>query len=149
MKKFALYVSMFFFCNLLFFNTVNAQQEIKAKKFDNPQWKQIVFIKYIAGKLNRAKEIIHNYFEKASQKAGTPGPAIITMTTGEWDLMFIWEMKDGIEELNWETKPNDIKWITALNELAGGSEKAKVILDEYSSYILNETTYIGRSEMPK
>ena len=64
-------------------------------------------------------------------------------------MMVVWDMKGGIEEMNWETSPNDIKWMTAMNDIAGGSDKAKMIMDEFSSLIIRETSYIGKSGMPK
>lgn len=36
-------------------------------------------------------------------------------------------MKGGIEEMNWEVSPDNVKWMTALNEIAGGGDKAKAI----------------------
>ncbi len=150
MKKLLLYATMIFFCNLLTTTLVQAQQEMKAKKFDNPEWKRIVFIKFKADKVGRAKEIIQNYYAKAGQKAALPGPSmVVDLMTGEWDMMVVWDMKGGIEEMNWETSPNDVKWMTAMNDIAGGADKAKVIMDEFSSLITRETSYIGKSGMPK
>lgn len=150
MKKLLLYLTMIFFCNLFTTTFVQAQQEMKAKKFDNPEWKRVSFIKFKADKFSRAKEIIKNYYAKAGQKAATPGPSLIVdLMTGEWDMMVVWDMKGGIEEMNWETSPNDIKWMTAMNDIAGGSDKAKMIMDEFSSLIIRETSYIGKSGMPK
>ncbi len=60
MKKLLVYVSMIIFCALV--TTAGAQaQEMKAKKYNNPEWKRIDFVKFKSGKMDRAKEIIHNY----------------------------------------------------------------------------------------
>ncbi len=144
MKKLLLYVGMIIFYNLLSPTFVQAQ-EMKAKKYDNPEWKSIGFIKFKSGKVDRAKEIIKNYYMKAGEKAGTPGPAmLIDLKTGEWDMMVLWDMKGGIEEMNWEMSPNDVKWMTAMNDIAGGGDKAKTIMDEFSSLVDRETSYIGK-----
>ncbi len=129
---------------------VYAQQGMKAKKYDNPEWKRVDFIKFKSGKYSRAKEIIKDYYAKAGQKSATPGPSLfIDLMTGEWDMMTVWDMKEGIEEMNWETSPNDVKWMAAMNDLAGGADKAKSIMDEFSSLIVRESSYIGKSAMPK
>ena len=126
-------------------SSVNAQ-EMKAKKYDNPQWKTISFLKFKSGKSDRAREIIRNYYEKAAQKASVSSPTMaVDLMTGEWDLMVVWDMKGGIEEMNWEISPDNVKWMTALNEIAGGGDKAKAILDEFSALIDRENTYLGKT----
>ncbi len=128
-----------------FLISTGAKAQMQAKKYDNPKWKAIEFVQFKAGKMDRAREIIMNYFVKSSEKAGTPQPAMASeLATGEWDMMVIWELKEGIEEMNWETSPNDVKWLTAMNEISGGADKAKAILDEWSSLIMRTTRYLGR-----
>ncbi|HET9430689.1 MAG TPA: hypothetical protein VFO70_05905 [Chitinophagaceae bacterium] len=149
MKKLLLYAAMIFLCNLFTTTLVQAQEEMKAKKFDNPEWKRISLIKFKHEKIDRVKEIIKDYFFKAAQKAGTPTPSIIVdLYTGEWDMMIVWDMK-GIEDMDWEISPNDIKFMTAMIEIAGGIDKAKMILDEFSSLSTHETSYIGKLGIPK
>jgi hypothetical protein len=143
MKTTILSVALILFCSSLISTT--AQAQMQPKKYDNPQWKAIEFIKFKEGKMDRVREIIRTYFVKSSEKAGTPEPSMASeLVTGEWDMMVVWDMKGGIEEMNWETSPNDIKWMTALNEIAGGADKAKAILDEWSSLVVRRTTYLGR-----
>jgi hypothetical protein len=130
------------FSSIISFGT---QAQMQAKKYDNPKWKSIVFIQFKDGKMDRAREIITNYFVKAAEKAGTPQPSLATeLVTGEWNMMVVWDMKEGIEEMNWQTSPNDVKWMTAMNEIAGGADKTKAIMDEWSSLIARTTTYLGR-----
>jgi hypothetical protein len=52
-------------------------------------------------------------------------------------------IKEGLDEMNWQTSPNDVKWMTAMNEVAGGADKAKAILDEWSSLIVRTNGYLG------
>ena len=145
MKKQIVYRILFLFSFFLSFYTVQAQQEMKAKKYDNPKWLTVVFIKFSENKYSRAKEIITNYFEKAGQKAGTPSPSLVLdVMSGEWDMMLTWDMKNGIDEMNWETSPDDVKWMKAMGEIVGGPDKAKAILDEYTSLITRSTRYIAK-----
>ncbi len=120
-------------------------QEMTAKKYDNPQWYNIVYVDYLPGKYNKARAIIQDYFIKASEQAGTPGPVmVLEMNSGPYDIMALWHMKDGIESMNWEVSPNDVKWRKALNEIAGSAEKASEIQKEYQSYIASSSNSIGR-----
>jgi hypothetical protein len=145
MKKILLNLSIVCILCFAILSTADAQ-EIKAKKFDNPQWKTVSFIKFKSGKADRAREIIRNYYEKAAQKASVPSPVMaLDMVTGEWDLMVVWDMKGGIEEMNWEVSPDNVKWMGALNEIAGGGDKAKAILDEFSGLIDRESTNLGKT----
>ena len=122
-----------------------AQAQMEAKKYDNPKWKSIVFLQFKEGKMDRAREIITNYFVKAAEKAGTPQPSLATeLVTGEWNMMIVWDMKEGVDEMNWQTSPDDVKWMTAMSDVAGGADKAKTILDEWSSLIVRTNSYLGR-----
>src|SRR5215471_9447944 len=117
--------------------STSAHAQMDAKKYDNPKWKSIVFIQFKEGKMDRAREIITNYFVKAAEKAATPQPSLATeLVTGEWNMMIVWDMKGGLDEMNWQTSPDDVKWMTAMGEVAGGADKAKAILDEWSSLIV-------------
>lgn len=138
--------TLFIFASALFFicsvSDLSAQE---AKKYDNPQWQNVVFVNYYPGKTGKAREIIDNYYKKAAAKAGTPTPALeLSMTTGEYDYMLIWDIQGGIEALNWEISPNNIKWRQALNEIAGGKEKADAIIAEYQSYVQNGKNQLAR-----
>lgn len=128
---------------LLGFNDVTAQE---AKRMDNAQWKSVVMVDFHAGKEGRAQEIIDMYYRKAAEKAGTPTPElVIDLETGEWDMMIIWHMQGGIDDMNWEVHPNGVKWRQALNEVCGGEDKAAEILNEYSGLIARSTSAIGHS----
>lgn len=128
---------------------VKAQGDMQAKKYDNPKWTRIEMIKFKEGKGARGDEIIKNYFLAACQKSGVPAPSLINIITGDWDLMAVWNMEGGIEEMNWETSPDDIKWMKAISDIAGSADKAKSIIDEFSALVERKTSYLGRSANAK
>lgn len=122
-----------------------AAQDFKAKKLDNPQWKRIFLIDFKPGKNDRANEIIRNYFMKADQTAGISGPSFaVDLMSGEWDILVAFDMKGGVDDLNWEISPDDEKWMKAMGTLAGSPEKAKAILDEWAGLIQRETSYLAK-----
>jgi hypothetical protein len=142
MKTTILTVAIIMFCDFLV--PVGAQAQ-EGKKYDNPQWKTVEMLEFKHDKMDRVREIIKDYFIKAANKAGSRQPAMIMQSaTGEWNMIVIWDMKGGLEEMNWETNPDDMKWMTAMTEIAGGADKAKAILDEWSSLVVHSTSYLCR-----
>ena len=134
------------FCICVLFATQGLlAQEMTAKKYEDPQWYNIVYVDYKPGTYNKAMKIINDYFMKASDQAGTPGPVMaFELNSGTYDNMMVWHMKDGIESMNWDVSPDNVKWRTALNELAGGAEKASEILKDYQSCIASSSNTIAR-----
>lgn len=129
-------------------NSALAQDNQQPKKDENAQWQRIVLLKFTEGKFDRARAIIKDYFEKAGEKAQTPGPSLaVNLVTGEWDMMVVWDMKGGVEDLNWELSPNDVKWMKAMNEVVGSADKAKAIQEEFSGLIARSTSYLGKKSM--
>jgi hypothetical protein len=123
-----------------------AQSDLKPKKFDNPQWKEMVYIDFQVGKDERAMTIIKEYFIKAAKKAGLQEPEMmLSMISGEWNLVLIWRMKGGVEDLNWEISPDNVAWMKALGEVAGGADKAKALLDEYLGLINRTAVQYARA----
>ena len=124
---------------------IQAQSDATPKKYENPEWKNVVLIDYKPGKSGRAREIIQEYFIKANEMSGVSGPSLVVeLETGGWDTMAVWDMKDGIESMNWDVSPDNIKWQKALNEIAGGAEKARAIQEEYSSCVAHTENHLGR-----
>lgn len=132
------------FCLVMLSKYAYSQDDLQPKKYDNPQWKNVVVVDYKPGMYDRAKDIIDNYYRKASEKAGTLPPATIEFQTGEWDVLLIWDLVDGVESMNWEVSPNSIAWRKALNEIAGGKEKADEIIKEYQNTVARSKNNIGR-----
>jgi hypothetical protein len=123
--------------------SVSAQSE--GKKYDNPQWKNIVFVDYKSGMANDARELIAKYHAKATEMSGTSGPEmVLEMNSGEWDLMIIWGFEGGISDMDWEVNPNGAKWRKAMNELAGGADEAQAIMDKYNSMVSRSSNQIAR-----
>ncbi|WP_010229674.1 hypothetical protein [Gillisia marina] len=139
-KYFFLAIAIFFSGQLL------SAQEIKAKKIENPVWVKMVFIKFQPGKMDKAKTLIKDYFAKADQNAGIPAPNAYHMTTGTYDMVVIWEMEEGLETLNYEMTPNDVKWMGEMSKLAGSQDMAMKKLDEFYSYLEDWKTEIARKE---
>jgi hypothetical protein len=143
MKTIILTVAITVACHILIPVCTDAQTE--GKKYDNPQWKSVELLEFKHDKMDRVREIIRDYFIKAANKAGSRQPAmILELATGEFNIMLVWDMKEGLEEMNWQTRPDDIKWMNALTEIAGSADKANAILNEWSSLVIHSTSYLCR-----
>jgi len=114
---------------------------MQPKRIENAEWKNVVFH---PGKMGKALEIINNHYEKAAAKAGTPTPQmVVEMASGEWDMMIVWHMPEGVQSMTWEVSPNNIAWRKALNEQEGGKENADKLMEEYQSLIARAVNQIG------
>ncbi|MCP9198601.1 hypothetical protein MKO06_01695 [Gramella sp. GC03-9] len=125
---------------------VGSAQEMKAEKYDNPQWVRISYIKFSPMKKDPAMEIINNYFAKADEDAGIAAPTTYHFPFGEYDMMVIWEIRDGIEELNYKMTPEDAEWMKSMAKIAGGQDKAMAKFEEFTSYIEDWKNTIARKE---
>jgi len=108
-----------------------------AKRYDDSvMWKNVVKINFKIGKRSDALKIINEHFRPATKKAKTSPPELLLeMSTGDYDLLVVWHMEGGINDMTWDVSPDNITWRKALNELSGGKDKAQKVIDEYRSYI--------------
>ena len=110
-------------------------QDMKAEKYENPEWVTIAKIKFKPMKKDAAMSIIENYFAKADEDAGIKPPTAFHMVGGDYDMMVIWDMEEGVETLNYKMTPDDVKWMKSMAKIAGGQDKAMAKLDEFMSYV--------------
>lgn len=140
-KQLLIYILLGYFSGL---GNVSAQ-EMSAKKFENPQWYNVVFVDYKPGMFDKAQKIISDYFVKANEKSGTPGPEMVMILySGPYDQMALWHMKGGLDDMNWDISPDNLKWRNALNELAGGADKAGQLIQDYQACIASSKNTIAR-----
>ena len=123
-----------------------SSQEMSAKKYDNPTWVNMVYIKFKPMKKGSAMELIEQYFAKADENAGIDPPTAYHFATGNYDMLVIWEMKEGVETLNYEMTPDDVKWMKEMAKLTGGQDKAMAKLEEFYSYVEDWETSLARKE---
>lgn len=131
---------------VLFINFNLSAQDMQAKKYDNTNWHSITFVKFKPGEKDAGIKIIEDYFAKADQNAGIDPPAIVlNMATGEYDYIIAWKMKEGLDMMNWETSPEDIKWYGEMGKMLGGIDKAEAKLKEFFSHVESWKSELGRN----
>ena len=121
-------------------------QEMKAEKYENPEWVSISYIKFKPMKKDAAMGIVENYFVKADQDAGIDPPVTYHLSYSDYDMMVIWDMKDGVETLNYKMTPDDVEWMKSMAKIAGGQDKAMGKLEEFMSYVEDWKNTMARRE---
>ena len=120
-----------------------AQDEVKPAKFENVEWYQVVLIDFKQGTVGKVQDIIKQY-EAAGKEAGTPGPELYWMSTGEYDAMAIWKLDNGPADMEWKMSPNDVKWWDAFVKQQGSVEAAQKLQQEFAGYVNKSTSYLSR-----
>ncbi len=143
MKSPKIFLSAFI---VLFLSFQLSAQDMQAKKHENTNWNVVTFVKFNPGEKDAAVKIIDDNFAKADQNAGISPPVVaIDMATGDYDYIIIWKLKEGVESLNWEMSPDDVKWFGELGKMLGGADKAQSKIQEFYAHVESWKTEIGRN----
>lgn len=118
-------------------------QETTPERMQNVSWHSVSFVKFHPGKRERAMEIVETYFAPAGQDAGLPDPYGVHFNTGSWDVVYSFPMTGGPNDLTWDRSPEDIKWMAALAQRAGGREAAERLLAEFDTLVAREERHIA------
>jgi len=143
MKLFKTGLAIFAF---LLASSFTYSQEMKAEKYENPEWVNMSYIKFKPMKKDAAMGIIENYFVKADQDAGIDAPTTYHFPTGDYDMLVIWDLPEGLETLNYKMTPDDVKWMKSMAKVAGAQDKAMAKLDEFMTYVEDWKNIYARKE---
>ena len=119
-------------------------EDPEPKKFD-ATWHRLVLVDFKPGKAGEAQALIEKY-ESASTKAGTPMPQQFWFETGPYDMMLIWDLKNGPSDLEWDWSPDGVKWWNAFVAQEGSKEAAEEVQKNYSSLVSGSTSQILRKD---
>jgi len=120
------------------------EEEMKSQKYPNVDYSQVVYVKFLPGKIERAKEIISK-FESAGEGI-MEAPQTHWFMTGEYDAMFIWHMKDGPAEMEWKYSEEGIQGYQAFIKQEGSAEAARKLNEEYVSLISYSNSALSMKE---
>jgi len=123
-----------------------AQEEPTPKKYDNAEWYRVVYVKFHTGKMGEATKIIKDHYRPVADKIGM-NPATYDLISGEWDRITFFKLDGGISAYEWETSPLGIAWNKEFTKQAGGEEKAKEIIEQYQSCVLENKVEIVRKKV--
>ncbi len=123
---------------------VAEENPIQAKKYDSQEWFVMVHVQFEAGQAEKALEIVKNKFAPAAKASGVKMPKVFQCSTGEWDVIYLFHLKDGVSDLEWQISPIDAKWFAAFVEQEGGMEAAEKVYAEYDELIEDWKTELVR-----
>ena len=105
--------------------------------FEEYDWFQAKYVKFKPGKSSAARQLLQDYLYKANEISGR---LVLTFESdmGDWDHIAYLHLKDGPKQLSYENAEIESKWWNGVIQLAGSEQRAKEIVEEYQSYILNE-----------
>lgn len=124
---------------------VFAQDEKPAPKKHDATWHRVVLVEFKPGKVGEAKAIIKKY-QSAGTDAGTPMPQQFWFETGSYDMMLIWDLKNGPSDLEWSWSPDGVKWWNAFVAQEGSEEAAEEVQENYSKLVAGSTSHILRKD---
>lgn len=123
-----------------------AQEAPKEQRMEDVTWARVVMTRFHVGKRERGIEIIKDYFAKADQMSGVEsGVHGVHFESGEWDMMYVFPMRGGTDDLMVLTSTDDLKWMAELAKLAGSQDAAEKLLAEYQSLVAVEVTQIAHA----
>ncbi len=120
------------------------QQAVQPERIDSHGWAMVEYIKLKPGTGQRAEEIIRDYFLKADNMVdASSGIHGLHMMTGEWDMIYVFPLKEGVSDLTWRRSPEQIAWMGKMAEIAGGMDKAAAILEEWDGLVAHRERALG------
>lgn len=96
---------------------------------------RVVYLKLADGAGPRWTDIQETYNARAAEKAGLKPVTVHWLMTGNWDLMLLIQMPDGLSALDTHNPPAQAAYNKAFVEVAGGEEAARKIRDELGGLV--------------
>ena len=105
-------------------------------------WFNIVYIDFHAGKTGDALDMIKEFVATDKALGRTP-PVMLRMSTGPYDVMVAFPMRQGIAAMGWKNNPEGEKWNEEFTKRIGGEEAAAAHWAKYQSMVASSTNSIG------
>jgi hypothetical protein len=103
----------------------------------------VEFIKFKPGGEDRAFELEDKYIAPAWKASGLTAPLELHLQTGPWDRIYVYDLKCGLSEVEWQVSPDRAKFLAALAKIAGGPKAALDVVAEWDRQVERRETQIG------
>lgn len=123
-------------------------QTIEARKIPNAKFVRVEFIKFKPGGEDRAFELEDRYIAPAWKKSGLTPPLELHMQTGPWDRIYVYDLKGGMADMEWQVSPERAAFLKALAAVAGGKKQALGIVAEWDSLVERRESLVGHRHPP-
>ena len=118
-------------------------QSIDAHKVPDAEFIRVEFIKFKPGGEDRAFALEDRYITPAWKASGLTPPLELHLQTGPWDRIYIYDLKCGLSEVEWQVSPERAKFLAALAKIAGGPKAALDVMAEWDQQVERRETQIG------
>lgn len=122
-------------------------QEMEPKKYEGT-WYLIYEVDFKMGMRDKALEHIATNFAPAGMATGTGPDKVLVHHTGHHDMTLLWKLDGGPADLEWETSPDDVKWLKAMTAEHGGMENMEKIWQDYMAMVDDVNLVVARSWSP-
>jgi hypothetical protein len=129
-------------CFGLLASAANAQS-IAAHKIPSAEFVRVEFIKFKPGGEDRAFELEDKYITPAWKASGLTPPLELHLQTGPWDRIYVYDLKCGLSEVEWQVSPDRARFLAALAHIAGGPKAALDVMAEWDRQVERRETQIG------
>jgi hypothetical protein len=142
MKLFVALVAPLLFCGFITASGTSAQS-IDAHRIPDAQFVRVEFIKFKPGGEDRAFALEDQYIDPAWKASGLTPPVQLHLQTGPWDRIYIYDLKCGLSEVEWQVSPERAKFLQALAKIAGSPKAALDVVAEWDQQVERRETQIG------
>jgi hypothetical protein len=109
-----------------------AQNTPQPKRMQGVQFYKVEYHRFKPGKAEDGRQFIRKHFRPADRATGIE-VLEFTPITGEWDWIAFFPVE--ADFLAWQRSPMSLRARAKFEEMAGGSEKAKILDEEFSNLI--------------
>ena len=118
-------------------------QGIEARRIPNAAFVRVEMIKFKPGGEDRAFELEDKYIMPAWRLSGLSPPREIHTQTGPWDRIYVYALRGGLADMEWQVPKDRAVFLNALARVAGGNERALQIMSEWDTLVERRETSIG------
>ena len=122
-------------------------QDLEPAKYEGT-WYQMVNVDYKPGMRDKAMEYIAENFAPAGMASGTGPDMVLLHHTGHHDMTMLWKLDGGPADMEWETSPDDVKWLKAMMAQHGGPAEMDKVWQGYMDMVADVDVIVTRTWNP-
>ena len=118
-------------------------QRIEARRIPNAAFVRVEMIKFKPGGEDRAFELEDKYIIPAWRLTGLSPPREIHTQTGPWDRIYVYTLRGGLADMEWQVSQDRASLLNAVAQVAGGNARALQIMSEWDTLVERREVSIG------
>ena len=118
-------------------------QRIEARRIPNAAFVRVEMIKFKPGGEDRAFELEDKYIIPAWRLTGLTPPREIHTQTGPWDRIYVYALRGGLADMEWQVSQDRASLLNAVAQVAGGNARALQIMSEWDMLVERREVSIG------